>query len=152
MIKKKKRGYGLVNKFINKLPFELHLPGYKFCGPGTRLSARLARGDLPKNQLDSYCKQHEILYSKDPDDIAARKIADRDLSDKAGQKISASAASVGEMTTAYAVTITMKFKSKLRMGLKKRLKSGLISEKKRIKKKSKKLSIEEMKIIAEKKK
>lgn len=29
-----KRGSGLVNKLIDKLPFELHLPGYNYCGPG----------------------------------------------------------------------------------------------------------------------
>ena len=28
------RGQGLVNTVIDKLPFELHLPGYRFCGPG----------------------------------------------------------------------------------------------------------------------
>lgn len=29
-----KRGVGLVDKLIDKLPFELHLPGYNYCGPG----------------------------------------------------------------------------------------------------------------------
>lgn len=29
-----KRGSGLVNKLIDKLPVELHLPGYNYCGPG----------------------------------------------------------------------------------------------------------------------
>lgn len=29
-----KRGSGLVNKLIDKLPFELHLPSYNYCGPG----------------------------------------------------------------------------------------------------------------------
>lgn len=28
-------GSGLINKIIDKLPFEAHIPGgYKFCGPG----------------------------------------------------------------------------------------------------------------------
>lgn len=29
-----KRGLGLVDKLIDKLPFELHLPSYNYCGPG----------------------------------------------------------------------------------------------------------------------
>ena len=29
-----KRGSGLVNKLIDNLPIELHLPGYNYCGPG----------------------------------------------------------------------------------------------------------------------
>lgn len=29
-----KRGSGLVDKLIDKLPFEIHLPGYNYCGPG----------------------------------------------------------------------------------------------------------------------
>lgn len=36
--KKIVKGKGLVNSIINKLPFELHLPGYQYCGPGTKLS------------------------------------------------------------------------------------------------------------------
>jgi hypothetical protein len=38
---KRKRGGGFVNSLINKLPFELHIPGYNFCGPGTKLEERL---------------------------------------------------------------------------------------------------------------
>lgn len=29
-----KRGSGFVDKLIDKLPFELHLPNYNYCGPG----------------------------------------------------------------------------------------------------------------------
>lgn len=29
-----KSGRGLINSAINKLPFELHIPSYNFCGPG----------------------------------------------------------------------------------------------------------------------
>lgn len=29
-----KRGNGLLNKIIDKLPFELHVPSYQYCGPG----------------------------------------------------------------------------------------------------------------------
>lgn len=30
-------GSGMLNKIINSLPFEVHLPGYQYCGPGTKL-------------------------------------------------------------------------------------------------------------------
>lgn len=57
-------GGGLLNRVINKLPFELHLPGYQFCGPGTKLQARLNRGEKGINPLDAACREHDIAYSK----------------------------------------------------------------------------------------
>jgi len=35
----------LLNRAINVLPFELHIPGYQFCDPGTHLEKRLVRDD-----------------------------------------------------------------------------------------------------------
>lgn len=35
----------IVNKSIDLLPVELHIPGYQYCGPGTKLKKRLARGE-----------------------------------------------------------------------------------------------------------
>ena len=58
------QGAGVLNTVINKLPFELHLPGYSYCGPGTKLRKRLARGDPPKNKLDSYCRDPNIANPK----------------------------------------------------------------------------------------
>lgn len=54
--RKCEEGKGLLNKIINKLPVELHLPKYNFAGPGTKLDKRLARGDLGVNQLDEFRK------------------------------------------------------------------------------------------------
>ena len=51
----------LLNKLINIMP-EMHLPGYHFCGPFTKLDERLARGDAPVNKLDTGCKEHDIFY------------------------------------------------------------------------------------------
>ena len=71
--KREKLGCGLVDKLINKLLFELHLPGgYQFCGPGTKLSKRLTRGDPGINKLDSACKDHDIAYSKNRENLDAR--------------------------------------------------------------------------------
>ena len=33
-----------------------------FAGPGTNISARLARGDKPVNQSDAYAMQHDVDY------------------------------------------------------------------------------------------
>lgn len=41
------KGSGLLNKLIDWLPIELHVPGTNFTGPGTKLKERLARGDKP---------------------------------------------------------------------------------------------------------
>ncbi|WP_227553302.1 hypothetical protein, partial [Acinetobacter baumannii] len=41
----------------------MHIPGYQFCGPATRLNKRLARGDAGVNKLDGWaCKEHDITY------------------------------------------------------------------------------------------
>ena len=55
-IRKRRRGFGIVNTLINKLPFELHVPGYNYCGPGTKLEKRLKRGDKGINPLDELAK------------------------------------------------------------------------------------------------
>lgn len=31
---KTKRGVGIIDKIIDKIPCEMHVPGYQFCGPG----------------------------------------------------------------------------------------------------------------------
>lgn len=31
---KSKHGKGLLNKLIDLVPVELHVPGYQYCGPG----------------------------------------------------------------------------------------------------------------------
>jgi hypothetical protein len=40
---------------------ELHLPGYNYCGPFTKLDKRLAKGDERINKLDAGCKEHDIF-------------------------------------------------------------------------------------------
>lgn len=117
-------GSGLVNNLINKLPFELHIPGYRFCGPGTQLQKRLSRGDRGINPLDSACKEHDITYSQNREDIEKRNIADKILAEKAWQRVFAKDSSLAEKTAAYTVTNIMKAKSKLGMGLKKKSKKG----------------------------
>lgn len=109
------QGKGLLNSTINKLPFELHLPGYNYCGPGTKLEKRLQRGDRGINPLDEACKSHDIAYSKYKD-LANRHDADRILLRHALSRINASDASWKEKLAAAGVSAAMHSKVKLGMG------------------------------------
>lgn len=108
-------GGGVLNKLIDKLPVELHLPGYQFCGPGTRLGQRLARGDPGVNPLDAACKEHDIAYSSHQD-VKSRHLADAVLEQEAWKRVKAKDSSVSEKANAWLVTNVMKAKRKLGMG------------------------------------
>lgn len=108
-------GAGLLNRAINALPFELHIPGYQFCGPGTRLAKRLARGDRGINPLDAACREHDIAYSRSGE-LADRHTADRALAERARERVAAKDSTLGERAAATAVWIAMKSKTKLGMG------------------------------------
>ena len=103
------RGTGLLNTLINKLPFELHLPTYRYCGPGTRLGERLARGDAPVNSLDAACRAHDIAYSASSR-VADRNRADRELRDRARQIAQSGEASLTERLLSRAVAGVMDIK------------------------------------------
>lgn len=109
------KGSGLLNKVIDSLPIELHLPGYKFCGPGTKLKKRLERGDKGINPLDEACKSHDIAYDQFKDDNR-RSIADKLLENRAYQRFKAGT-SLGEKIAALGVTAAMKAKRKMGMGM-----------------------------------
>lgn len=118
-------GNGILNSIINKLPIELHLPGYQFCGPGTKLEKRLKRGELGINGLDSACRVHDIAY-ENSNNIEHRRKADQKLIEGAWQRAKSKDSRIGERVSALAVVNLMKAKNKLGMG---------ISEKKKKKKK-----------------
>lgn len=112
-----KIGGGFVNNLINKLPLELHLPGYQFCGPGTKLEKRLARGDKGINLLDSACREHDIAYSQSKD-IDKRHQADQILAEKAWQRVKSKDSNWKERANAWFVTNAMKAKVKFGLGMK----------------------------------
>lgn len=118
-----KRGSGIINKLINTLPFEAHIPGYNFCGPGTKLKKRLERGDRGINPLDEACRIHDIAYSQHKE-LSERHKADADLINKAWDRVTSGDSSLGEKTAAYLVTNIMKTKKKFGMGMKKRKKGA----------------------------
>lgn len=112
-----KRGKGIVNSVINKLPFELHIPSYQYCGPGTKLKKRLARNDPGINELDRACKAHDIAYSQSKE-VADRNRADNILATKAWQRFKSKDASLGERAAALGVSGIMKAKSAMGAGMK----------------------------------
>lgn len=113
------QGGGLVNNLINSLPFELHLPGYQFCGPGTKLEKRLIRGDKGINGLDEACRVHDIAYSN-INDISQRHQADKLLAERAWERVKAKNSGWGEKLSAYLVTNAMKAKVKFGLGMENR--------------------------------
>lgn len=151
----------LLNWLINHLPFELHLPGYNYCGPGTKLTKRLKRGDKGVNKLDEYCKEHDIAYQKSSN-LKDRHKADLILYKMAKKRTGATDSNTGEKIAAHLVSnamlakiktgsglITRNQKSSRKIasgkGLKKKLKNVISVAKKRMKKlkpKCKKVAIE----------
>jgi len=113
-----------LNNVINTLPFELHIPGYQFCGPGTHLEKRLARSDRGINPLDAACREHDIAYSHS-NDLEERHVADRILVEKARKRIIARNSTLRERerATAAAVWAAMKAKTKIGMGMKTKVKT-----------------------------
>lgn len=117
--KSTKQGRGFFDKIIDKIPVELHLPSYQYCGPGTKLEERLARGDKGINKLDEACKEHDIAYAtyKNSSD---RSIADKKLGAEALKRAFAKDASFGEKAASLLVSGMMKAKtglSKIGMGI-----------------------------------
>lgn len=110
------QGGGLLNSAINNLPFELHLPGYNYCGPGTRLRERLIRGDRGVNKLDDACMQHDIAYSN-YNNLEDRHKADLELLNMAKQRQKAKDAGNGEKLASWLVGKVMKTKLKAGAGI-----------------------------------
>ena len=77
----------MANNLINRLHFELHIPDYQYCGPGSKLAKRLARGDPGINLLDSACKEYDIAYSRNRENVQARNEADKILAEKAWNRV-----------------------------------------------------------------
>ncbi|XP_039284256.1 uncharacterized protein LOC120351358 [Nilaparvata lugens] len=99
-----------LNKIVDTLPLELHIPSYRFCGPGTKLDKRLRRGDKGINSLDEACKAHDIAYAQHSDN-SSRNVADRRLADKAWSVFKNPNTGLTEKAAAYLVTNLIKAKA-----------------------------------------
>src|SRR6266576_903267 len=103
------RGRGILNSAINKLPFELHYPGYHFLGPGTKLRKRIAQGDKGINKLDEAAKRHDLFYEQHKD-TKSRHSADKALENEAWERVKAPDSKLSEKVAAYLTTNAMKVK------------------------------------------
>jgi hypothetical protein len=80
-----KNGGSILNSVINKLPFELHLPGHNFTGPGTRLDKRLNADETPKdwsmpvNRVDNASYHHDLCYAKNQDTKTRNQVCDKTM-------------------------------------------------------------------------
>ncbi|KAJ8912760.1 hypothetical protein NQ315_016716 [Exocentrus adspersus] len=82
-------GEGVLNSIIDKLPGEIHIPGYQFCGPGTKLKER------------------------ESSDLQDRHKADYELEQRAWERVKSKNAKFGEKAAAWLVTTAMKAKRNL---------------------------------------
>jgi hypothetical protein len=120
-----------INRAIDVLPGELHIPGYQFCGPGTKLRSRLARGERGINPLDQLCREHDIAYSKYADN-AHRSQADRMLQEGAWKRVTAPDSGIAEKAAALVVTNALKAKRAIGGAIRKPKKRKRQSQKKKV--------------------
>ena len=82
-IKRDATGAGFLNSLANKLPFEMHLPGHNFTGPGTKLYKRLNPDGTPKewsipiNRVNNAADHHDLCYSKHDDTTTRNEVCDK---------------------------------------------------------------------------
>ena len=80
---KAQKGGSLLNKAINNLPFEMHLPD--FTGPGTKLKKRLNPDLTPKkwskpvNRVDKAAYHHDVCYLKNDDTATRNAVCDKNI-------------------------------------------------------------------------
>jgi len=89
--------------------------GYQYCGPGTNLKKRLARGDKGINPLDAACRDHDIAYDNS-NSITDRNQADYILEQRAWDRFKSKDSSLKEKAVAWGVTTAMKAKRKIGAG------------------------------------
>ena len=82
---KAQKGGSLLNKFINNLPVEMHLPGHNFTGPGTKLNKRLnpdltlKKWSKPVNRVDKAAYHHDVCYLKNDDTATRNAVCDKNM-------------------------------------------------------------------------
>ena len=131
-----------LDALIDLLPFEMHVPHYKFCGPGTKLAERVERGEVGINPLDEACRQHDLAYT---DQNSVRHQADRVLAQYAFSRMLAEETPSDERTVAMMTACCMvskitfeKFFLRIKNVMRKRDKKGKKSKRGKIKDKKKK--------------
>ena len=79
-IKSGASGECFLNTLVNKHPFEIHLPGHNFTGPGTKLYKRLKPDGTPINRVDNaaYIMIY-FFYSKHDDTKTRKEVCDKTM-------------------------------------------------------------------------
>ena len=78
-------GGSFLNNLGNKLPFETHLPGHNFTGPGTKLYKRLnpdgtpKKWGIPTNRVVNAACHHDLCYSKYDDTKTRNEVCDKTM-------------------------------------------------------------------------
>ena len=82
---KKDAGGSFLNTLVNNLPFEMHLSGHNFTGPGTKLYKRLNSDGTPKewsipiNRVGNAAYHHDLCYSKHDDINTRNEVCDKTM-------------------------------------------------------------------------
>ena len=65
---KRSAGGSFLNTLVNKLPFEMHLPGHKFTDQGTKRGKRSNSDETPKewnipiNRVENAAYHHDLCF------------------------------------------------------------------------------------------
>ena len=84
-VKKEAADGSFHNTLVNKLPFEMHLPGHNFTGPGRELYKRLnpdgtpREWSIPINRVGNAAYLHDLCYSKHDDTKARNEVCDKTM-------------------------------------------------------------------------
>ena len=84
-VRKEVAGGSFLNYLVNKLPFEMHLPGHNFTVLGTKLNKRLNPDGTPKewslpiNRVDNVAYHHDLCYSKYDDTKTRNEVCDQTM-------------------------------------------------------------------------
>ena len=84
-IKRDATGGSFLNILMNKLPFEMHLPGHNFTGSGTKVYKRFNPDETPKqcsipiNKVDNPAYHHDVCYSKHDDTKTRNVVCDKTM-------------------------------------------------------------------------
>ena len=84
-IKRDATGGCFLNTLVNKQPFEMHLTGHNFTGPGTKLYKILNSDGTPKewsipiNRIDNAVYHHDLCYSKHHDTKSRNEVCDKTM-------------------------------------------------------------------------
>ena len=84
-VKNEVAGGSFLNSLVNKLPFEMHLPGHNFTGPGTKLNKRLNPDGTPKEwsmpvtRVNNAAYHQDLCYSKHDDTRTGNEVCDKTM-------------------------------------------------------------------------